>query len=59
MDSFWAAIVYLWLAATGAFVAVVMLSWFGAVAARKEAHSRAQTSRTAATERMHQHRRVT
>ena len=59
MDSFWTAVVYLWLAATGALVAFVMFSWFGAAAARKEAHSRAQTSRTAATERMHHHRRVT
>ena len=58
MDSFWTAVVYLWLAATGAVVAFVMFSWFAA-AARKEAHSRAQTSRTAATERMHHHRRVT
>ena len=58
MESFWVTVMYSWLAAP-AVVALVIFSWFNAAVAREEAHSRASTSRTAATGRMHHHRRVT
>ena len=43
MDSFWTAVVYLWLAATGALVAFVIFSWFARGGARRK--------------RIHEHRR--
>ena len=58
MESFWVTVMYSWLAAP-ALVALVILSRLNATVAREEAHSRASTPRTAATGRMHHHRRVT
>ncbi len=55
MESFWATVVFLWLAATGVLVAFVI----NAAAVRAEALSRASGSKTAATERMQHSRRVT
>ena len=59
MESFWVTVVFLWLAATGVLVAFVILYWFNAAAARAEELSRASRSRTAATGRMQDDRRVT
>ena len=52
MESFWATVVFLWLAATGVLVAYVILYWFNAAAVRADERSRASRSRTAATEPM-------
>lgn len=49
MEWFQVTVVYLWLAAMGALVVLVLYSWLSAAAERERAHSRA----TVATESVH------
>ena len=58
MESFWGTVLHSWLAAP-ALLALVLLAWSSATVAREKPRSRASTSRTAATARMHDHRRLT
>ncbi len=58
MESLWVTVMHPWLAAQ-AVVALVIFRWFNAAVARQESHSRASTSRTAATGRMRHDRPVT
>ena len=58
MESLWETVMYSCLAATGALVAFVTVTWFKATVAREEARSRASAPRAAAA-RMRDQRCVT